>query len=497
MKRGALALIIIGLVLVMLGMISIGISPTGYVVSEDVQKQIDSILATKNVESRATVATAPTTEGTAVQAQTLPEAEEEEIIKQITAVQRGETNIVTRTFRKFFRNKLDADGDGVVALSDAVLFVKERNYAAAEQVFETMYGGEPLVYQLSTGQDTTTFTTKGLSGTYEQTFIPLQTNSSGNSTNSTGGSSSSSGSSSGGGTPGGLPMPPVCTGTFVRGNVNNDQLSLIDIADVIYALEFLFQTGNAPPCGDIADINDDNVLDISDPVYLLGYLFGNGGQPYEPFPTTGYDEQGEGALTGSPWSLCDGINNDAATGDLLCDEGEGCPGPNGCGMGGGNPTNNTNSTNSTNPTMHLECVGLQCLPVPGAGANLCATDFDCMNTTNTSLPDLVVAFNTTVLNPSTNSTNGTVLVGLVVTNVGQASAGPSQTSLAIALSGSLYSQESLATPALTPGASASLFSTLSSFPGGSYTTDASADAGQAVAESNENNNDATGSFIVP
>ncbi|MGE4615322.1 MAG: hypothetical protein AAEJ46_13390 [Planctomycetota bacterium] len=83
-------------------------------------------------------------------------------------------------------------------------------------------------------------------------------------------------------------IPDVCTGqNFIRGECNGDDS--ITIADAIFLLGFLFNSGPAPTCQDACDINDDSGIDISDGVYLLAYLFSAGPNPQNPFPDCGID----------------------------------------------------------------------------------------------------------------------------------------------------------------------------------------------------------------
>jgi len=58
---------------------------------------------------------------------------------------------------------------------------------------------------------------------------------------------------------------------FLRGDANDD--GLINIADAVYILIYLFANGNEPSCPDSADVNDDGRLDLGDSIELLGYLF--------------------------------------------------------------------------------------------------------------------------------------------------------------------------------------------------------------------------------
>jgi hypothetical protein len=54
-------------------------------------------------------------------------------------------------------------------------------------------------------------------------------------------------------------------------------------------LTFLFGSGDLPPCGDSADVNDDGVINIADTIYDLVFLFTAGAPPPPPFPSCGGD----------------------------------------------------------------------------------------------------------------------------------------------------------------------------------------------------------------
>jgi hypothetical protein len=76
--------------------------------------------------------------------------------------------------------------------------------------------------------------------------------------------------------------PAVIEGTLgvtdiVRGDVNGDLV--IDIADLIYLIDYMF-TGGPPPVSEMAgDVNGSGQLDISDLVYLVDYMFNDGPPP--------------------------------------------------------------------------------------------------------------------------------------------------------------------------------------------------------------------------
>ena len=66
-------------------------------------------------------------------------------------------------------------------------------------------------------------------------------------------------------------------GSHIRGDVNFDQQ--IDLADVIYLINYLFKSGPVPMPFFSADANSDVVVDISDVVFLLNYLYKHGPPP--------------------------------------------------------------------------------------------------------------------------------------------------------------------------------------------------------------------------
>lgn len=77
------------------------------------------------------------------------------------------------------------------------------------------------------------------------------------------------------------------SGAFVRGDANDD--AQIDISDTVFVLNYLFVSGDAPPCLDAADLNNDGGVDISDTVYLLNFLFISGPAIPTPSPACGFD----------------------------------------------------------------------------------------------------------------------------------------------------------------------------------------------------------------
>jgi hypothetical protein len=66
---------------------------------------------------------------------------------------------------------------------------------------------------------------------------------------------------------------------FLRGDATGDYK--IDIADVVYLLNFLFKEGPAPNPPEAGDVNCSGFITLGDTVYLLNYLFKNGPPPCE------------------------------------------------------------------------------------------------------------------------------------------------------------------------------------------------------------------------
>jgi hypothetical protein len=64
---------------------------------------------------------------------------------------------------------------------------------------------------------------------------------------------------------------------FVAGDANNDEA--VDVADVVYLINYLFISGPPPVALPSGDVNCDRRIDISDVVYLINYLFIRGPAP--------------------------------------------------------------------------------------------------------------------------------------------------------------------------------------------------------------------------
>lgn len=74
---------------------------------------------------------------------------------------------------------------------------------------------------------------------------------------------------------------------FIRGDCNTD--GIVNVADAIKIMRFLFQGFPGSTCEDTCDFNDDGVVDVGDVVFLLNYIFLEGAEPFAPFPNCGED----------------------------------------------------------------------------------------------------------------------------------------------------------------------------------------------------------------
>ena len=83
-----------------------------------------------------------------------------------------------------------------------------------------------------------------------------------------------------------ITLSPGAGGTFTRGDINDD--SVINIADAVAALSYLFSGGPAT-CLDAVDTNDDGNANVADGVFLLSFLFSGRSAPPAPSPGCGAD----------------------------------------------------------------------------------------------------------------------------------------------------------------------------------------------------------------
>lgn len=74
-----------------------------------------------------------------------------------------------------------------------------------------------------------------------------------------------------------------CVG--IRGNMDGDDGEAIDISDLVYVVDYMFNGGPPPPCFEESDVDASggSSIDIADLVYLVDYMF-TGGPPPDPCP---------------------------------------------------------------------------------------------------------------------------------------------------------------------------------------------------------------------
>ena len=64
---------------------------------------------------------------------------------------------------------------------------------------------------------------------------------------------------------------------YICGDVTND--SLVNIADAVFIVQRIFQSGPPPSQEKIADVNCDGLLTITDVVYIIQFIFSAGPGP--------------------------------------------------------------------------------------------------------------------------------------------------------------------------------------------------------------------------
>ena len=65
--------------------------------------------------------------------------------------------------------------------------------------------------------------------------------------------------------------------TYVAGDANGDDL--VDVADIVFLINYLYRSGTAPDPLAAGDSNADCVVDVADIVYLINYLYRSGPAP--------------------------------------------------------------------------------------------------------------------------------------------------------------------------------------------------------------------------
>jgi len=73
------------------------------------------------------------------------------------------------------------------------------------------------------------------------------------------------------------------TVAFETGDANSD--GIVNVADIVWILQELFQGGTPSACPIALDVNGDGTTDIADAQYLASYIFMGGPAPADPFGT--------------------------------------------------------------------------------------------------------------------------------------------------------------------------------------------------------------------
>ncbi|MCK4606168.1 MAG: right-handed parallel beta-helix repeat-containing protein, partial [candidate division Zixibacteria bacterium] len=77
-------------------------------------------------------------------------------------------------------------------------------------------------------------------------------------------------------------LEPGCENCcFLRGDIDHSEVLPIDIADLVYLVDYMFNEGPAPVCWGEGDVDGSGVepIDIADLVYLVDYMFNSGPEP--------------------------------------------------------------------------------------------------------------------------------------------------------------------------------------------------------------------------
>jgi hypothetical protein len=64
---------------------------------------------------------------------------------------------------------------------------------------------------------------------------------------------------------------------FIRGDATPD--GAVDVGDVVFLVNYLYRSGDAPDPEAAGDVNCDGVVDVGDVVYLVNYLYRGGDPP--------------------------------------------------------------------------------------------------------------------------------------------------------------------------------------------------------------------------
>jgi len=75
------------------------------------------------------------------------------------------------------------------------------------------------------------------------------------------------------------PCQGVCCIPPLRGNVDYDPSDGINVADLTYLVEYIFFSGDSPPCPEEGNVDGDGGINVVDLTYLVNYIFFGGPAP--------------------------------------------------------------------------------------------------------------------------------------------------------------------------------------------------------------------------
>ncbi|MDH3890088.1 MAG: hypothetical protein OEV49_03310 [candidate division Zixibacteria bacterium] len=101
---------------------------------------------------------------------------------------------------------------------------------------------------------------------------------------------------------------PCCGGS--TGNVDGDTAESVDIADLVFLVDFVFTGGAHPFCTNEADLDASGRIDIADLVFLVDFMMRNGSPPpaCAPARIDVYDTVVIVDNTGKPWDISYGVH---------------------------------------------------------------------------------------------------------------------------------------------------------------------------------------------
>ena len=69
--------------------------------------------------------------------------------------------------------------------------------------------------------------------------------------------------------------------TYICGDIDGSGSLPIDVADLVYLVDYMFNSGPEPPVLEAANVDGigGNTIDIADLVYMVDYMFNEGPEP--------------------------------------------------------------------------------------------------------------------------------------------------------------------------------------------------------------------------